>query len=296
MIQIAHMSTFVAVVETGSFTESARRLLTTKSVISRRVSEMEAHLGVLLLDRNNRRVESTEVGGVFYAKCVRILESIEAAENFVSGFNDRIVGALRFAVPYDVNDALISDILCQFSEAHPEIVLDVDVDDGERIFSFSDFGFDAGVAIGDAHRGGLIVTPAGEYKRTLCASPGYLSTHGSPDCPADLVNYQGLINTIDDASGKWLLLKDEQLQAYRVRERMRSNSYRQLVTAAQTGLGIVLAPTTLVAAALSEGGLQELLPTYAPPPKPVVLVHHPVARNSRKIQTLLSFIGERIKQ
>lgn len=294
MIQVSDMATFVAVVETGSFTDGARRLLTTKSVVSRRISEMEARLGVSLLDRNNRRVEPTEVGGVFYAKCIRILESVEAAQNFVSGFNDRIVGTLRFAVPRDVHDTLLSDILCRFSEAYPEIVLDLDVDEGERIFSFSDFGFDAGVAIGDAHRGGLVVTPIAEYRRVLCASPGYLAAHGSPSGLAELAEHPGLVSTIDDAPGKWMLMEDGEVQSCRVRERMRSNSHRQLVAAAEAGLGIVLAPATLAAEALAAGRLQELLPAHAPLPQPIVLVHHPVGRNSRKIQTLLAFIAERI--
>ena len=99
MIQISDMNAFVAVVEMASFTEAARRLGTTKSVISRRISDLEQELGAALLDRNARSVRATEVGAVYYAKCVRILESIGAANDFVTGFNSLVKGRLRVAVP-----------------------------------------------------------------------------------------------------------------------------------------------------------------------------------------------------
>ena len=99
MIQLSDMTAFVAVVEMASFTEAGRRLGTTKSVISRRVSDLERELGAPLLDRSARSVRTTEVGAVYYAKCVRILESVGAATDFVAGFNSLVRGRLRVAVP-----------------------------------------------------------------------------------------------------------------------------------------------------------------------------------------------------
>lgn len=292
MIQITDMVAFVAVVETASFTEAARRLATTKSVISRRVSDLERELGASLLDRSARSVRSTEVGAVYYAKCVRILESIGAANDFVAGFNSLVRGRLRIAVPESFNEVLVTPLLNEFAERYPEVLLDIEADDD--YVSLGDSHFDVAIRVGRLGDANLIARPLSTFRQWLCASPAYLQAHGVPRSPNDLAEHDGLIHAYAESHGNWQLWINGDVRGARVRERIRSNSSAQLIAAACAGLGIVQAPSILAADAVVSGQLRIVLPECAPPASQISVVYPKNRRTSQKVQALLSFLGQRI--
>lgn len=290
MIQTSDMAAFVAVVETASFTEAARRMTTTKSVISRRVSDLERELGAPLLDRSARSVRATEVGAVYYAKCVRILESIGAATDFVAGFNSLVRGRLRVALPESFNGALIAPLLNEFAERYPEVLLDIQADD--EYANLGDSHFDVAIRVGRLGEANLIARPLASFRQWLCASPAYLRAHGVPQSPDDLAEHQGLIDA--DGHGGWQLWIDGEMRSCRVRERIRSNSSEQLISAACAGLGIVQTSSILAADAIVSGQLRIVLPECAPPARQISIVYPSSRRASQKVQTLLAFLSERI--
>jgi DNA-binding transcriptional LysR family regulator len=292
MIQISDMSAFVAVVEMASFTEAGRRLGTTKSVISRRVSDLERELGAPLLDRSARSVRTTEVGAVYYAKCVRILESIGAASDFVAGFNSLVRGRLRVAVPESLSAALITPLLNEFAACYPEVLLDIEADD--QYVNLGDSHFDVAIRVGRLGDSSLIARPLTTFRHWLCASPAYLHEHGVPHVPEDLAEHHGLIDVMGEAHGAWQLQVDGELRSFRVRERIRSNNSAHLLSAACAGLGIMQAPGIIAADAIVSGTLQLVLPAYAPPPHQLSVVYPKSRKASQKVQTLLAFLGERM--
>jgi len=293
MIQITDMLAFVAVVETASFTEAARRLTTTKSVISRRVSDLERELGAPLLDRSARSVRATEVGAVYYAKCVRILESIGAANDFVAGFNSLVKGRLRIAVPQSFGSALITPLLNEFAECYPEVLLEIEADD--EYVNLGDSHFDAAIRVGRPGDANLIARPLTSFRQWLCASPAYLQAHGVPRSPNDLSEHEGLIDAAGEKShGNWQLWINGELRACRVRERIRSNDSEQLLRAACAGLGIVQAASIMAADAIVSGQLRIVLPECAPPASQISVVYPKSRRTSQKVQTLLAFLSERV--
>lgn len=292
MIQIIDMVAFVAVVETASFTEAARRLATTKSVISRRVSDLERELGAPLLDRSARSVRATEVGAVYYAKCVRILESIDAANDFVAGFNSLVKGRLRIAVPCSFGSALITPLLNEFAERYPEVLLETEADD--EYVNLGDSHFDAAIRVGRLGDSNLIARPLTSFRQWLCASPAYLQAHGVPRSSSDLSEHEGLIDASGEGHGNWQLWINGELRACRVRERIRSNDSEQLLKAACAGLGIVQTASIMAADAIVSGQLRIVLPECAPPASQISVVYPKSRRTSQKVQTLLAFLGERI--
>ncbi len=291
-VEFADMTAFVAVVETSSFTEAARRLGTTKSVVSRRIAEMERELGAPLLDRSSRSVHATDVGAVYYAKCVRILESIGAANDFVAGHHQLVRGRLRIALPGDLGASLLMPLLDEFAAQFPDVLLDVDANDGDAPLSESHF--DVALRCGRLGDSNLVARPLTAFRRWLCASPGYLRERGAPHTLAELAEHDGLIDARDDGNGVWRLQVDGETQACRVRERLRSSSLFHLRDAAIAGLGIVLAPAPVAAAAVAAGQLQVLLPHHAPAPEPVSLVYPKSRRASPKVHSLLNFLAERL--
>ena len=292
MIQISDMTAFVAVVEMASFTEAGRRLGTTKSVISRRVSDLERELGAPLLDRSARSVRTTEVGAVYYAKCVRILESIGAATDFVAGFNSLVRGRLRVAVPEAFSAALITPLLNEFAAQYPEVLLDIEADD--QYVNLGDSHFDVALRVGRLGDSSLIARPLASFRHWLCASPGYLQKNGVPSSPEDLAEHDGLIDVMAESHGAWQLQAGGELRSFRVRERIRSNNSGHLLSAARAGLGIVQAPSILAADAIASGSLQLVLPDHAPPPSQLSVVYPKSRKASQKVQTLLAFLVERM--
>jgi DNA-binding transcriptional LysR family regulator len=287
MIEFADMAAFVAVVETSSFTDAARRIGTTKSVVSRRIAGLEKELGAPLLDRSSRSVRATEVGAVYYAKCVRILESVGAANDFVAGHNRLVRGRLRIALPGDVGARLLLPPLGEYAARYPDVLVDVEIDDGHA--NLSESHFDLALRIGRLGDSGLVARPLTAFRRWLCASPAYLQARGEPRSLADLAAHDGLIDAGDDF---WQLQADGEAQPCRVRERLRSNSAAHLLDAALAGLGIALVPAPLAAEAIGAGRLRVLLPQHAPAPEQASLVYPKSRRTSPKVQALLNFLAE----
>ncbi len=312
MIELADMTAFVAVVETSSFTDAARRLGTTKSVISRRISDMEHTLGAPLLDRSSRSVRATEVGAVYYAKCVRILESVGAANDFVSSHHQLVRGRLRIAVPGEVGAHLLLPLLSAFSEQYSDVVLDIEISDVE--LPHSDSHYDVAWRTGRLNDASFIAKPLMSYRRWLCAAPTYLQARGTPesldqlpmhDALLDAIEDQGgdtdvsgkcveVLDAIEDGNGAWLLQDAENTHAIRARERLRSSRVSHLLDAAIQGLGLVLAPAPLIAAPLRAGTLRRVLPQFSGPLQPVSLVYPKSRRASPKLHSLLNFVSERI--
>ena len=292
MIELADMTAFVAVVETSSFTDAARRLGTTKSVISRRISDMEHTLGAPLLDRSSRSVRATEVGAVYYAKCVRILESVGAANDFVSSHHQLVRGRLRIAVPGEVGAHLLLPLLSAFSEQYSDVVLDIEISDVE--LPHSDSHYDVAWRTGRLNDASFIAKPLMSYRRWLCAAPTYLQARGTPESLDQLPMHDALLDAIEDGNGAWLLQDAENTHAIRARERLRSSRVSHLLDAAIQGLGLVLAPAPLIAAPLRAGTLRRVLPQFSGPLQPVSLVYPKSRRASPKLHSLLNFVSERI--
>ncbi|WP_162455029.1 LysR family transcriptional regulator [Pseudoxanthomonas kalamensis] len=291
-IEIADMAAFVAVVEAGSFTEAASRLSTTKSVISRRVSELEQQLGVVVLDRSARSVRTTEVGAVYYAKCVRILESIDAAHDFVAAFSRQVKGRLRVAVPRDYGAALFLPLLNRFAREYPDVVLDVEVDD--QYVNLGDSHYDVAIRAGRLGDANYIARPLTDFHHWLCASPAYLEAHGEPRSLEELAAHDGLIDASSGTHGVWHLEVDGQPQACQPRERLRSNSVAHLAEAACDGLGIVLAPSVVAADAVADGRLRVVLPQLRSPIHQISLIYPTSRKTSPKVQALLAFLQEQV--
>lgn len=292
LVDVAGMSAFVAVVNSASFTGAARKLGTSKSVISRRISEIERHLGARLIDRSAARVTPTEIGSVYYARCVQILESIEAANDFVAGFNGDIRGTLRVSVPRYFCECVAAPALTEFAGKYPDLRVEIDVE--ERDADLRDTGFDIAVRIGQLPDSSMISRAIGSTGTWLCASPGYLQHHGVPETPDELEQHACLMHSGGELLSGWVLRCGGKTRLYRVRERLRSACYLQLLDAVVAGLGIALLPGYLIADAVATDQVRVVMQACAPPHRPISVVYPPGRRKSPKVQALADFLAERI--
>lgn len=286
------LQSFIAVVETGSFSEAAERLAVGKSVISRRVSALENRLGVQLLRRTTRRLSLTEAGREFYPRAARLLAELEEAEQAVAEGQRTLRGRLRLAAPLSFGIRHLGPALNAFMAEHPELVLDLDLDDRE--VNLVEEGVDVAVRIGRLDDSSLVAVPLFPVRILLCASPDYLARHGRPLHPRDLTGHMGLAYANLTESQQWHFIDGQGAElSVRVPTRLRANNGDVLLEAALAGLGIISSPSFIVHRALREGTLVPLLPGYRLLETTAYAIYPSRRFLPRRVRTLVEFLRSR---
>ncbi|MET0088675.1 MAG: LysR family transcriptional regulator [Candidatus Thiodiazotropha sp.] len=264
MNRLESLESFVAVVESGRFSTAAERLGIGKSVISRRVSELEDHLGALLLHRTTRQLSLTEAGRAFYPRAVQVLEDLSDAEQSVSQAQQELSGRIRLAAPLTFGQLHLAPALTAFMEQHPKVILDADFNDGE--VNLVQEGIDLALRIGELADSSMVARPLAPIRLLACASPGYLAKHGIPQTPQDLEQHQGLCYSNMPEPQKWRFIDSTgRGLSIRIPLRMQANNGQILLEAAAAGHGICLTPTFIAYQAILEGRLVRILEDYQSP-------------------------------
>ncbi|KVH42714.1 LysR family transcriptional regulator [Burkholderia diffusa] len=293
MNKFSDMSTFVAVVESGSFSEAARRLGTAKSIVSQRVQQLEKRLGCTLLKRG-RPLQLTEAGRSFFGQSRLLLQEVERIEEEAQEAGASLHGTLRLAVPTTFMTRQLAPLLARFAAKYPALCVDVEAED--RLSNLQDGHFDMAIRVGQLADSNLIARTLTANHHLICASPAYLARRGVPAHPRDLLEHDGLIYLNREPHGVWSLPLDGAHHAFRIRIRMRTDSGHQLLAGATAGLGLAILPTFLAADALLAGDLVPVLSGYTPPGGQISALYRKTIRTSPRIQALIQFLGDEIGQ
>jgi len=188
-MELADLSTFVAVVKAGGFRGAAKASGGSASNFSEAVRRLEARLGVRLLNRTTRSVAPTEAGARLFERLVPALGEVESALDVVNAFRDRPAGTLRLNVPANVARIVLPPIVAPFLKTYTDIRLEVVVEDG-----FVDVlaaGCDAGIRYDERLEQDMIAIPIGPriQRFATAAAPAYLDARGRPDHPRDLLGH-----------------------------------------------------------------------------------------------------------
>lgn len=292
MDRLDALEAFTAVVEAGSFSAAAERLGIAKSAVSRRLTDLESHLGVQLLRRTTRRLSMTEAGRDFHRRALLLLAEWEEAAQSVSAGQQTLRGRIRLAAPLSFGLLHLRPALTAFCAEHPGVLPDVDLND--RPVNLIDEGFDLAVRIGDLADSTLVARPLAPVRMLLCASPDYLARHGAPRAPRELADHQGLVYANVSESQQWRFLdRNGHGESVRVPVRLRANNGDLLLDAAIAGLGVVATPTFLAYRALREGLLVPLLPDYRLATTRAYVVYPSRRFVPRRVQTLIEFLLQR---
>lgn len=275
MIKIEGITAFVAVVESGSVSEAARRLRLSKSVVSERLAELEKSLGGILLHRTTRKLTLTEDGSAFLQRASRIVQEIEDASAEMAERRGTLSGPLRIAAPVTFGRMHLGPALYPFLAEHPEIELVLDIDD--RRVDVSSEGYDAVVRHGPIVDSRLVVWKLSRSRRLLCASPDYLKRHGMPKTLADLDGHKGIFYT-NRGVADWRFQTPDGAIVVRASQALGMNNGDMIRDAAAAGLGIALLPAFIAGPAISAGHLQEIDVSYRPEAE-FIYMAHPEGRN-----------------
>jgi len=289
MDRLTDIESFVAVVEAGSFSAAAERLGAAKSAVSRRVSALEARLGVKLLNRTTRTLSLTDNGRAYFERAGRILADLAEAEQSVSDADCALRGRIRLAAPLSFGLQHLAPAINAFAELHPEVQIDLDLND--RQISLVEEGFDMAVRIGRLADSSLIARRLCLIRRVAVASPDYLARHGTPQCPEDLVNHDGLRYTNIPRQHFWQFTATGGREfSPDVPDRLTANNGALLTEAAVNGLGVTVQPSFIVHRELADGRLQTILDAWPIPSESMYAVFPPGRYQSRRVRELADFL------
>jgi DNA-binding transcriptional LysR family regulator len=260
MDRLGSISTFVRAAETRSFTAAARELGISASAVGKTILRLEQRLGVRLFHRSTRSIALTPEGALFLARCQRIIEEVDAAEDELAQSTAAPTGRLRVGLP--MNTALLMPVLVAFMQQHPGIELDLDFND--RLVDVIDEGFDIVLRTGDASDSRLVTRELGLFTHAIVAAPAYLARHGTPTAPEDLLDHACLQHRFP-STGKlepWPLSRDGVDLALDLPRTAVVSNTEPLVTLAEAGLGFCCVPRYTIRAALLDGTLVSVLEPY----------------------------------
>ncbi len=260
MDRLDAMHLFVRVTEAGSFSAVAQQMGVARSVVTRQIAALEAHLHVKLLARSTRRLSLTSAGTAYLEKCREILNLVESAETELGEERQTPRGPIRMSVPLSFGLRHLSPLLLDFAATYPEVTLDVDYTD--RRSKLFEEGIDLAVRITDRLESSDIVRRISSSKLAVVASADYLARHGEPRHPAELIHHQCLAYTAAPTPGLWPFQVEGRAQAFPIRAQLQANNGDVLLQAAIAGFGLTRAPLFIAAEALRTGLVRQVLKDF----------------------------------
>nr|WP_111299519.1 LysR family transcriptional regulator [Paracoccus saliphilus] len=284
---ISDIETFLAVLDAGSISGAAARADLSKSVVSKRISDFEAALGVALFARHAGRIAPTDSALSLADRLRPALAELVAAAESVSAPEAELRGRLAVAAPMSFGIRHLGPVIARFAQAHQglEIVLDYD----DRHMDLARAGFDLGLRIGHLKDSSLMARRLCEDPRALVASPDYLERYGQVDHAADLARHSA-IGYLNARLGEIWPFGPE-IEPPRM-GRITANNGEAMCDMALGGLGLALLPLFIVHDALRDGRLVRLLPDLRQRPLPISIVWPPIRPMPRKTRAFIDHVAQ----
>jgi DNA-binding transcriptional LysR family regulator len=284
------MAVFVSVVRHGSFSAASRELRVPLPTVSRKVSELESHIGAKLLMRSTRKLVLTEAGESYVTACKRILEEVAEADRAAAGQYRAPRGELILTAPIVFGRLHILPLVAEFLKAQPDV--DVRLVLSDRSLNLIDEHVDLALRIGALPDKHLVAIRLGEIRNVICASPAYLAEHGTPRKPDQLTAHQCITFANLASADSWTFGSGESVT---VHSRLVVNTGEAAADAALTGLGLARVLSYQIADAVKAGTLVPVLKRYEPPPSPVNLVYRPEMRLTAKVRAFIDYAAPLLK-
>ncbi|KTC21280.1 LysR family transcriptional regulator [Pseudomonas marginalis ICMP 9505] len=288
MSEMDDFAAFAVLVEAGSFTLAAEQLGCSKGQLSKRISQLEAQFGVVLLHRTTRKLSLTAAGTALLPQAQALVVDVERARQALARLKDDLTGPVRMTVPVSLGETFFDGLLMEFSKQYPQVQIELELNNNYRDLARD--GFDLGVRMGALDTQRLVAKPLLAWHEMTCATPAYLEQHGQPLTPADLAKHTCLLNSHYSGREEWLYHQQHELLRVRVSGTFASNHYSLLKKAALSGAGIARLPSYLLHAELADGRLRWLLRDYQTRSMPMYLVHPYQGGLPRRTQVLADYL------
>jgi DNA-binding transcriptional LysR family regulator len=295
MDKLKSMAAFVAAAESDSFSAAAVVLGVTPQLIAKHVGNLESQLGLKLITRTTRRQSLTAIGREYYSRCKAILSDVEAADDLALAANAMPRGKIRISAPYNYGSYRLIPFLTQSLTRYPHTEIELELTD--RFVNVVEEGFEIVFRLGKpqlADSAALVQRSLKPFRMFACASPAYLSRHGTPLHPNQLVDHHCLGYLFSDrmTDKLWRFTQGTQTFAIPVSSRLNVNNTLAKVNAALADFGITLCVEDVLKPYVQRGELVALFEDFEGPSYPVNLIYPADRRPSAKLR---HFIDEAVE-
>jgi DNA-binding transcriptional LysR family regulator len=289
--QLDDIAAFLQVVETGSISAAATQMNLAKSVVSKRVAELEQALGVALLKRSTHGVTPTDEGQTFHARGQAIMRQLDQAAEEVSSIDGGLCGALRLTAPMSFGTLYLGPILADFLQRHPQLEAALDLDD--HIVDLQSSGYDLAIRIAHLPDSSLVARRLCASRRVVCCSPDYAGRAGLPASLDDIRHHTCIGYANVQSSQIWRFepdKRDSETRSLTIRSRIVANNGEIMRDAALAGLGLTVLPVFIVAKSLADGRLIDAMPDARPVPDPIYAVYAKARHPSKKLKAVIAHL------
>ncbi len=295
MDRLAAMRVFVAVVDAQGFSAASRVLRMPLSTVSRKIAELESHIGAQLLIRSTRKVIVTDSGWHYYQDARGILDAVEDAEHRVSGEYQQPKGHLTITAPTLFGRRIMLPIANSFMRNHHDITIRFQLTNA--VVDLLAEHINLGIRIGRLADSSMISTQAGTIREIVCASPHYLSQYGRPLSPSELAEHQCITYARSDAPKEWVFKSATgKIQRVPIQAKLALNSVEGVVIAAVQDAGVAMVYSYQAAHHIADGRLEVILSDYEIDPLPVSFIYPQGELVPQKVRAFIDFAMPRIRE
>ncbi len=280
MDRLLGMQLFIRVVETGSFSKASADLGITQPTATKHVAALEQRLGARLFHRSTRGVTPTEIGTLYYDKCILIARELEEADNLATLQQSRVRGQLRISTSVGFGRRVLVPLIIGFMREHPQLQIDLSFDD--RYVNLVEQGVDLAIRMGQLADSSLGASYLGVNPWVVVAAPDYLAQRGTPAHPDELAQHAALIYSTVQGDERWRFVgPDGQALQVPVHGPLRSNNLSALLAASRAGMGLAALPWYVAHASVKDGAVRPVLNLWTLPSQEI----HAVFPSPRLVPT-----------
>ncbi|MCF9013551.1 LysR family transcriptional regulator [Pseudomonas carnis] len=284
------MRVFTRIVELGGFAKAADSLQLPRASVTILIKQLEAHLGVQLLQRTTRHVSPTLDGAAYYQRCVQLLTDLEETEAVFSTRRQNPRGTLSIDMPSGIGSLIVIPALPTFTALYPQIELEIGLND--RPVDLIREGVDCVLRGGPALDESLVARPLAMMEQLTLASPAYLERMGTPTCLEQLAGHQ-MVEYVSSASGKRFgleFLLGSELRTINLPKVVAVNSSAGYFAACEAGYGLIQAPRYHALRQLAEDTLVQVLPDVAVPKMALTALYPPHRQLSQRVRVFVDWL------
>jgi DNA-binding transcriptional LysR family regulator len=292
--RIMSMEVFVRTAQAGSLSAAALAMGLSKSTVSKHLSALEEHLGVLLINRTTRRLSLTELGLAYRDHAQRILAEIEETELAIQEHTVEPKGRLKVNAPMSFGVSHIAPLLPGFMLAHPRVEIELVLDD--RRVDLVEEGVDIAIRIGRLDDSQLIARRLASVGFICAAADRYLQTHRPVETPEDLASHNCLRYSLNRQPNEWRFERGGESLAVKVKGTLTANNGEALKEAAVSGLGIVYQPAFIIGGDIAAGRLRPLLVDWGTPTIDIHAVFPEQRRLQPKLRRFVDYLAQALRR
>jgi DNA-binding transcriptional LysR family regulator len=288
------METFICVVETGSFSAAARQLNVGQPAVSKSIAQLEDRLGVRLILRSTRGLTPTEAGQHYYERAKRSVEEAHEAEFVARGTGKGLSGKLRVSAAVTFARLHIIPQLNTFLSAHPELQIDVRLDD--QNIDLVEQGIDVALRMGTLPDSSMTARHLAQARRHVIATPRYIQAHGAPKTPAELAQHEAVVYSPNGGNTAWDFQRGDTVISVMATGRVLVSAAEGVRAAVLADMGLAIASEWMFASEIRDGEVQTLLSDWMLPPIDVWALFPTGRMVSAKARAFADFVEEILKQ